>query len=373
MGWYSGNQFEEFLLVNRAFGPYGGCSGCSWCATSASSSCSGSSRFARAPLLLFVISLLINIGMWIERFVIVVGSLSRDYLPSAWGIFTPTFWDWSMLFGTLGLFGALDIPVRAPAASHSVVRDAALAARALASARRRLVAVIEPARWGLMAEFDSAEALLQATHRAYADGYRAMDAYSPFPVEGLAEALGSHHTRIPLIALAGGVIGATGGYAMQYLIHAVALPINIGGRPLNSWPAFVPVTFELSVLFAALFIAGGPAGAERLTAAIPSGLQRARVCAGVTRPLLSVCRGARRSLSNRSVLANFSVHWARGRCRMSQRRCAGHPGRRGGAYRGLVRKRWRNSPLIARSPAATSSPTGPRRDRCLRTPSRAAS
>jgi hypothetical protein len=114
--------------------------------------------------------------------------------------------------------------------------------------------VIERARWGLMAEFDSAEALLQATHRAYADGYRAMDAYSPFPVDGLAEALGSHHTRIPLIALAGGAIGATGGYAMQYLIHAVALPINIGGRPLNSWPAFVPVTFELSVLFAALFI-----------------------------------------------------------------------------------------------------------------------
>jgi hypothetical protein len=114
--------------------------------------------------------------------------------------------------------------------------------------------VIEPARWGLMAEFDSAEVLLQATQRAYADGYRAMDAYSPFPVDGLAEALGSHHTRIPLIALAGGAIGATGGYAMQYLIHAVALPINIGGRPLNSWPAFVPVTFELSVLFAALFI-----------------------------------------------------------------------------------------------------------------------
>jgi Ni/Fe-hydrogenase subunit HybB-like protein len=107
MAWYSGNIFEAALVLNRAFGPYGwlywllllfnvGVLQLLWF------------RRVRANLvLLFVVSLLINIGMWIERFVIVVGSLSQDFLPAAWGVFVPTFWDWSMLFGTLGLFTAL--------------------------------------------------------------------------------------------------------------------------------------------------------------------------------------------------------------------------------------------------------------------------
>lgn len=107
--------------------------------------------------------------------------------------------------------------------------------------------------YGLLAEFDSAEALLEATRRAHAAGYSAMDAYSPFPVEGLAEALDAERTSIPLITLSGGIIGAIVGYGLQYFVHVIALPINVGGRPLNSWQAFVPVTFEMSVLFAALF------------------------------------------------------------------------------------------------------------------------
>lgn len=112
---------------------------------------------------------------------------------------------------------------------------------------------VEVGLYGVMAEFDSAEALLAAAERAYAAGYRAMDAYSPFPVEGLAEALGSHHTRLPWITLSGGVLGALAGYGLQFWVHVVALPINVGGRGLNSWPAFIPVTFELAVLGAGLF------------------------------------------------------------------------------------------------------------------------
>ena len=107
LGWYSGDIFEEALVLNRAFGPYGRCTGCCCCSTWASASCCGSNACGPASLPLFVVSLLINVGMWIERFVIVVGSLSRDFLPSAWGTFSPTFWDWSMLVGTLGLFTAL--------------------------------------------------------------------------------------------------------------------------------------------------------------------------------------------------------------------------------------------------------------------------
>jgi hypothetical protein len=117
--------------------------------------------------------------------------------------------------------------------------------------------LVQPALFGLMAEFDTADQLLHATRRTYAAGYRAIDAYSPFPVEGLSEALGDHTNAIPLIGLAGGTIGAATGFAMQAWIHASALPINVGGRPLVSWPAFIPVTFEMGVLFAALSMVAG--------------------------------------------------------------------------------------------------------------------
>jgi Protein of unknown function (DUF3341) len=103
-----------------------------------------------------------------------------------------------------------------------------------------------------MAEFDDANALVAATRRAHDEGYRRMDAYSPFPIEELHEALGSHHSRLPLIVLIGGLCGCVGGYALQYWAAAIAYPLNVGGRPFNSWPAFIPVTFECTILVAAL-------------------------------------------------------------------------------------------------------------------------
>jgi hypothetical protein len=107
--------------------------------------------------------------------------------------------------------------------------------------------------YGLMGEFDSPEALLAAARGAFAEGFRKMDAYSPFPVEGLAEALGSYRITVPLIVLIGGIIGCLGGFFLQYWVAVIDYPINIGGRPLNSWPSFIPVTFELTILIAALF------------------------------------------------------------------------------------------------------------------------
>lgn len=106
--------------------------------------------------------------------------------------------------------------------------------------------------YGLLAEFDTPAALLTAAGRVREEGYRRMDAYTPFPVEGLAGALGFRYTRVPLITLIGGILGGLAGYSMQYWISAVNYPINVGGRPLHSWPAFIPVTFELSILGAAL-------------------------------------------------------------------------------------------------------------------------
>ena len=108
------------------------------------------------------------------------------------------------------------------------------------------------ALYGLMAEFDDPNALVAATHRAYSEGYRRMDAYSPFPIEELHDALGGTHTRLPLVVLIGGVFGGVGGYLLQYWVSAIAYPLNVGGRPYHSWPAFIPVTFECTILVAAL-------------------------------------------------------------------------------------------------------------------------
>ncbi len=107
--------------------------------------------------------------------------------------------------------------------------------------------------YGLLAEFEDPTTLVAATQRAYRAGYRRMDAYSPFPIEELHEALGGHHSRLPLIVLIGGLVGCVGGYLMQYWIANVAYPVNVGGRPFHSWPAFIPVTFECTILGAALF------------------------------------------------------------------------------------------------------------------------
>jgi hypothetical protein len=107
------------------------------------------------------------------------------------------------------------------------------------------------ALYGLLAEFESPEQLVQAAARAHADGYRRLDAYTPFPVHGLAEAIGFHTNRLPLLVLIGGILGAGAGFLSQYWAAVIDYPLNVGGRPLNSWPAFVPITFEVTILVAA--------------------------------------------------------------------------------------------------------------------------
>ena len=106
---------------------------------------------------------------------------------------------------------------------------------------------------GVMAEFESPAALIEAARQAREAGYRKMDAYTPYPIEELAHALALPRTKLPLLVFAGGALGCATGLAMQWFATTVHYPINVGGRPLASWPSYVPITFELTVLFAALF------------------------------------------------------------------------------------------------------------------------
>jgi hypothetical protein len=106
--------------------------------------------------------------------------------------------------------------------------------------------------YGLMAEFETEEALVEAVRRVRAEGYRRIDAYSPFPIEGLTELLGIRPTVLPYVVFISGVIGALAGWGLQYFALVINYPYNVGGRPLNSWPAMIPITFETTILFAGI-------------------------------------------------------------------------------------------------------------------------
>ena len=106
---------------------------------------------------------------------------------------------------------------------------------------------------GMLAEFPNAHALIEAVRKTRSAGYRQVDAYTPYPIEEVWEELGHHHSKVPLLVLIGGILGGSGGFALCYWTSVIDYPLNIGGRPFNSWPAFIPPTFECTILVAGIF------------------------------------------------------------------------------------------------------------------------
>jgi Alternative complex III, ActD subunit len=127
-----------------------------------------------------------------------------------------------------------------------------------------LPSAIGPRVWGLLAEFETPDELLSAAARAREAGYRRMDAYTPFPIHGLSDAMGFRPTKLPLVVLAGGLIGCVTALGMMWYSATIHYPLNVGGRPFASWPAFIPITFELTVLFASLSAVFGMLGMNGL-------------------------------------------------------------------------------------------------------------
>ncbi len=136
---------------------------------------------------------------------------------------------------------------------------------------------------GIMAQFEEPEQLLEAAHKAYGAGYRKMDAYTPMPIDGLAEAIGFTRHWVSLVVLVGGLAGCIGGFTLLWWIATIAYPHNVGGRPFVSWPMFIPITFECTILLAALSSALGMLAMNKLPMPyhpvfnVPSFSQRASI------------------------------------------------------------------------------------------------
>ena len=298
--WYSGNPYELFTFLNRALGPY---AWAYWIMVTCNVISPQIFWFKKARTsipVLFVLSIVINIGMWFERFVIIVTSLHRDFLPSSWGYFTPTFWDVACLLGSFGLFFTMFclfvrfLPMVATAEVKTVLPQAdphwqpegghvaahemnphppgpnPSAAPASMAVPRRSFQIPLLARlpkgpyYGVLAEFASPAALYHACERVRDAGFTRWDAHSPFPVHGLSGAMGLRRSRLPWIVLVTGLMGAALGFLLQWWVHAVAYPLVISGKPFVAAPAYVPITFEVAILFGALGAVFGMFGLNRL-------------------------------------------------------------------------------------------------------------
>ncbi len=299
VAWFSGNPYEWQTFKNRAFdGDY---TWAYWVMMTCNLIIPQVFWFKwcrQTPWFVLIVVTFVNVGMWYERFVIIVQSLHHDFLPGSWGQFHPTWVDWLQMIGDFGLFFTLTLlfirflPMVAMAEVKGVLpmanphynfkpdaeylkgengeyptADHALAASYGPPTRPRthVEAPPEPvppfvpnasgtgAPWGAVAEFANGAELLEAAKKTVAAGYVHVDAWTPYYVHGMKEAIGRTRSRLPLFTLAGGLTGLTLAVLMQFYFSAYYYPIIVGGKEYRSWEAFIPIFFEMTVLFAGIF------------------------------------------------------------------------------------------------------------------------
>jgi hypothetical protein len=265
--WYGGNGYEQYMIHNRATGPY---AWCYWTMVACNVLIPQLFWFRRVrttPSAMFFIAILVNVGMWFERFVIVVTSLHRDYLPSSWQMFYPTWVDLLQLIGGFGLFTTpFLLFIRfVPMVALSEVK--ACLPQADPHAPTSLVEGSEPGRDdaeplaatvgddrappdAVLASFGTSGELVSAAERVRGAGYRRFDTFSPFPIHGMDKAMGLRRSKVTFFTLVGGLFGLAFAQSLQWYQSAVAYPAITGGKPLNSAEAFVPITFETMILYA---------------------------------------------------------------------------------------------------------------------------
>jgi hypothetical protein len=315
IAWFSGNPYEWQTFKIRAF------SGDSTWAYWVMMTCNlfipqvfWIKWCRQTPWFVLIVVTFVNVGMWYERFVIIVQSLHHDFLPGSWGQFHPTWVDWLQMVGDFGLFFTLTLlfirmlpmvaiaevkgvlPMANPpgshldeeAAGHPIppeefhpeaggylkgeggrypTPDHALAASYGLPSYPATEVPPSPVPvpsfiptpggtgqpWGAVAEFANGSALLEAAKKATAAGYKFVDAWTPFYVHGMKEAIGRARSRLPLWTLAGGLTGLAAAAGMQFYLMAYYYPTIVGGKEYRSWEAFVPIFFEMTVLFAGFF------------------------------------------------------------------------------------------------------------------------
>jgi Ni/Fe-hydrogenase subunit HybB-like protein len=265
--WYGGNPYEQYVFLNRATGPYAWCYWTMIVCNVVFPQLFWFRWFRTTPAAMFVIAVLVNVGMWFERFVIVVTSLHRDYLPSSWQMFYPTWVDVLQLLGGFGLFATpfllfirfvpmvalSEVKACLPQADphHRRPHHDGPPGTPERPGRRGFEEEGDSPTYGVVASFRGPADLVEAAGRLREAGYRRFDTYSPFPIHGMEQAMGLRRSKVPLFTMAGGLFGLVFAQSLQWYQSTSAYPLITGGKPLNSTEAFVPITFETMILYAA--------------------------------------------------------------------------------------------------------------------------
>jgi hypothetical protein len=265
--WYSGNVYEQFVFMNRALGPYAWSYwimvGCNvvvpqllW-----------RGKLRVNPWALFAISILVNVGMWFERFVIIITSLHRDYLPSSWGMFVPTWVDLIQFIGSFGLFFTLlllflrFLPMIAMFEVKMLLAGSASDTAAVREQDTEVERSVDPEATqefvGVLARFPSAEKLTDAVTELRQQGYRKLDAFSPFPIHGLSRKLGLGRSSLPPLVFVAGALGLLLALGGILYLNVIEYPLITGGKPYAAVQPITPILFEVMILFAALATVGG--------------------------------------------------------------------------------------------------------------------